>query len=308
MRSGRTDSERTVHYGADMTAEPDLPHRFVIVPKVAHPWYDEVLRGAQNQAATMSEALRRSIDISLEAPDDATADAQGATVTSVLESSTSGLAIDPVESISHLPAIERARELGIPVVVFDSPAPEPGVAGIGNDFAEQGAIAARRLATLLDGVGEVAVMKGVPHAPNHAQRYQAQLAVLRQYPGITVVDGGTDHDDIDLAAEQAAEALREHPNLRGYLACDASGPIGIARAVVSAGRKGQVQVVGMDSIAPIAAAVAEGVLESSVATIPRMQGAMAVLMLWQATLGLPVPRFVDTGIDIVTADNARDYL
>ena len=256
----------------------------------------------------MSEALRRPIEISLEAPDEATADAQDATVASVLDGRPSGIAIDPVDSLRHLPAIERARELGIPVVVFDSPAPEPGVTGIGNDFAEQGAIAARRLATLLDGVGEVAVMQGVHHAPNHAQRYQAQLAVLRQYPGISVVDGGVDHDDIEVAAEQAAEVLRTHPNLGGYLACDASGPIGIARAVVSAGRQGQVQVVGMDSIAPIAAAVADGVLESSVATIPRMQGAMAVLMLWQAALGLPVPRFVDTGIDIVTPSNAHEFL
>ena len=102
--------------------------------------------------------------------------------------------------------------------------------------------------------------------------------------------------------------LQSHPDLRGYLACDASGPIGIAQAVVAAGRVGQVKVVGMDSIRPIAAAVADGVLESSVATIPQMQGAMAVLMLWQASLGLPVPRYVDTGIDVVTADNAQDFL
>ncbi len=44
------------------------------------------------------------------------------------------------------------------------------------------------------------------------------------------------------------------------------------------------------------------------ATIPRMQGAMAVLMLWQASLGQPIPRFVDTGIEVVTAANAAEYL
>lgn len=102
--------------------------------------------------------------------------------------------------------------------------------------------------------------------------------------------------------------LHTTADLRGYLACDASGPIGIARALVAADREGQVQVVGMDAIGPIAAAVANGVLESSVATIPRMQGAMAILMLWQASLGLPLPRFVDTGIDIVTADNVGNFL
>lgn len=297
-----------MHYGAGMAAHTDEPTRFVIVPKVSHPWYDEVLRGAQGQAEAMSGALRRPIDVTCLAPAEATVREQDAAVAAALDSGAAGIAVDPVESIDHIPAISRARERGIPVVVFDSPAPQVGVTGIGNDFAEQGAIAARRLATLLDGTGEVAVMQGVPHAPNHVERYRAQLEVLQEFPGITVVDGGADHDDIERATREAADVLQAHPDLRGYLACDASGPIGIARAVVAAGRVGAVQVVGMDSIAPIAQAVADGVLESSVATIPRMQGALAVLTLWQASLGLPVPRFVDTGIDIVTVENVATFL
>lgn len=285
--------------------------RFVMVPKVAHPWYEEVFRGAERQAVAMSAQLRRPITVAYEAPERATVADQQAVLQSIVEpegSRPAGIMIDPVESVAHIPAISRAVELGIAVVVFDSPAPEPGITGVGNNFAEQGQIAARRLAQLLDGVGEVAVMQGVPDAPNHRQRYQAQVATLAEYPGITVVDGGADHDDIELAQSQAAQVLQSNPNLRGYLACDASGPIGVAQAIVAAGRMGQVTAVGMDSIRPIAAAVADGVLESSVATIPRMQGAMAVLMLWQASLGLPVPRYVDTGIDVVTADNAQDFL
>lgn len=291
-----------------MNDQPSAARRFVMVPKVAHPWYQEVLLGAQRQADAMAAELRRPIEVEYLAPDEATVSAQQQVLSAVVESRPAGVMIDLVESADHLPAIARAGELGVAVVVFDSPAPEPGITGVGNNFAEQGEIAARRLVELLDGVGEVAVMQGVPDAPNHRQRYQAQLAVLAESPQITVVDGGADHDDIALAQREAAAVLLAHPELRGYLACDASGPIGIAEAVVAAGRAGQVTVVGMDSIRPIAAAVAEGVLESSVATIPQMQGAMAVLMLWQASLGLPVPRYVDTGIELVTADNAQDYL
>ncbi len=291
-----------------MTESPAAALRFVIIPKVAHPWYQEVLLGARRQVEAMAPALRRPIALEYSPPAQASTQEQEATLESVLATRPAGIAVDLVDSVAQLPAIARARGLGVAVVVFDSPAPEPGVTGVGNDFAEQGEVAARRLATLLDGVGEVAVMQGVPEAPNHEQRYRAQLAVLAEYPGITVVAGGADQDDIELAEREAVAVLAGHPNLRGYLACDASGPIGIARAVVAAGRSKDVTVVGMDSIGPIAAAVAEGVLESSVATIPRMQGAMAVLMLWQASLGLPVPRFVDTGIEIVTAANAADFL
>lgn len=291
-----------------MTADAQDALRFVFVPKVAHPWYDEVRHGAHTQAAGMAGALTRPIVIEFAPPTEATAAAQQEALEALLADAPEGIAIDPVERVADMPALTHAAELGIPVVVFDSPSPEPDVTGVGNDFAEQGQIAARRLATLLNGQGEVAVMRGVPHAPNHQQRFEAQLSVLAKYPGITVVDGGTDHDDIELAQTEAAAVLAAHPNLRGYLACDASGPIGIAEAIKAAGRVGQVQAVGMDSIAPIAAAVAEGVLESSVATMPRMQGAMAVLMLWQASLGLPVPRYVDTGIDVVTAANASEFL
>ncbi len=295
-------------YHGIMTPGTDSPLRFVVVTKVAHPWFDEVAKGAQSQADTMSGALVRPIAVEVMSPATATIVAQNEVLEAALHSAPAGIAIDPLGPVDAIPALATAQQLNIPVVVFDAPSPRAGITAVGNDFTEQGDLAAHRLAGLLNGAGVVAVMQGVPDAPNHRQRYEAQLAALAQYPGITVVDGGVDHDDIDVAESQAASVLHATADLRGYLACDASGPIGIARALVAADRVGQVQVVGMDAIGPIAAAVANGVLESSVATIPRMQGAMAILMLWQASLGLPLPRFVDTGIDIVTADNVGNFL
>ncbi len=151
-------------------------------------------------------------------------------------------------------------------------------------------------------------MQGFPTAPNHRQRYEAQLAVLRECPGITVVDGGVDNDSIEQAKAQAAAVLATHPGLRGYLCCDASGPIGIATAIREAGRVGQVTAVGMDGIEPILHAIKDGVLESSAATIPDMQGSMALLMLWQAAEGIRIPQKIDTGIDLITAANVDDFL
>jgi len=39
-----------------------------------------------------------------------------------------------------------------------------------------------------------------------------------------------------------------------------------------------------------------------------MQGSMAVLMLWQASLGMPLPRAIDTGIDLITRENVDAFL
>lgn len=282
--------------------------RFVIVPKVDHPWFREVHRGALTQASFLQDHLGGSITVEYMAPESPSVEDQDSVLQRLATERPSGIAVDPVDTPAHLTGMTAARRSGVPVVVFDSPSPDPDFPSVGNDFREQGLVAAERLVALLHGTGEVAVMRGVPTAPNHLQRYEAQIDVLRRYPAITVVDGGADYDDIARARREAKAVLQSHPRLSGYLCCDASGPIGIAAALRDTGKVGLVQVVGMDGIEPILHEIEEGVLDSSVATIPAMQGAMAVLMLWQASEGVRIPRKIDTGIDLITRDNVDRFL
>lgn len=283
-------------------------HRFVVVPKVAHPWYDEVRDGAEYQARLLSEQSGAAIEVDFVCPPTVGVTEQNATLEGLVLNPPSGLAIDPVDSVDHLPALSSLQAAGTRIVLFDAPSSAPGMTSIGNCFSEQGAIAAERLAQLLGYSGKVALMHGCPTAPNHQERHAAQLSVLARYPGITVVDGGTDNDSIETARSEAASVLAEHEDLSGYLCCDASGPIGIAEALRESGRVGRVKVVSMDGIRPILEAVKAGVIEASAATMPHMQGSMAVLMLWQATLGVPLPKTVDTGIDLITRDNVDAFL
>jgi ribose transport system substrate-binding protein len=282
--------------------------RFVIVPKVAHPWFDEVNRGARAQADILSRELGVEIVVDYRPPLICDVVEQNAILEKIAKSQPSGIAVDPVDAVGHMTAINHIRGQGIPVILFDSPSPDPSITSVGNDFAQQGIIAAERLVKLIGCAGKVAVMQGYPTAPNHQARYEAQLAVLKKYPDISVVDGGIDNDDIETARQQASAVLESHPDLRGYLCCDASGPIGIASAIKEAGKAGKVMVVSMDGIKPILEAIKEGVIESSSATIPKMQGAMSVLMLWQASLGLQIPKAIDTGIDVITQENVDRYL
>lgn len=282
--------------------------RFSVIPKVAHPWFDAVNQGARTQAALLSRELGVEVVIDYQPPSVAGVVEQQAILERVRSSRPHGIAVDPVDTVGHMQVISRIRSEGIPVVLFDSPSPEPGITSIGNDFSMQGQIAAERLVTLIGGVGKVAVMQGYPTAPNHQKRYEAQRAVLEKHPRITIVDGGIDNDDIETSRQQASAVLEAHPDLSGYLCCDASGPIGIAAAIKQAGKVGLVKVVGMDGIQPILEAIKEGVIDSSSATNPRMQGAMSILMLWQASLGVPLPRVIDTGIDVITQENVDYYL
>jgi len=282
--------------------------RFIIVPKVAHPWFEEVTKGALAQAKILSRELGVEIVIDYMPPSVAGVAEQNAILEQATRGQPSGIAVDPVDAVGHMTAIKHIRDLGIPVVLFDSPSPDPNITSIGNNYSQQGTIAAERLVKLIGCTGKVAVMQGYPTAPNHKERYESQMAVLRKYPDITVVDGGIDNDDIETARQQALAVLKLHPDLSGYLCCDASGPIGIANAIKEAGKIGRVKVVSMDGITPILNAIKEGVIDASSATIPRMQGSMSVLMLWQASLGIQTPQAIDTGIDVITQENVTRFL
>ena len=54
-------------------------------------------------------------------------------------------------------------------------------------------------------------MQGAPTAPNHAERYQAHLDALAEYPDIEVIDGGIDNDNVETAQSQAAAVLAAKP-------------------------------------------------------------------------------------------------
>lgn len=281
---------------------------FVIVSKVVHPWFDEVHKGAIDQAELLKSQLGINIKIDYIAPSSANVTEQNSILKKAAAVQPDGIAIDPVDALSNMQEIYKIRNQGIPIILFDSPSPEAGITSVGNDFTQQGVIAAKRLVRLIGESGKVAVMQGFPTAPNHKERYEAQIAILKTYPGITIVDGGIDNDDIQTAKQQAAAVLASNPDLSGYLCCDASGPIGIAEAIKESNRVGKVKVVGMDGIKPILEAIKEGILESSSSTIPRMQGSMSILMLWQASLGVQIPQKIDTGIDVITQENVDYFL
>jgi ribose transport system substrate-binding protein len=282
--------------------------RFTIIPKVVHPWFDEVNKGAMAQAELLEKQLGIKITIEYLAPETANINDQNSILAKVAATNSDGIAIDPLDNLFNMKAIAEIKNKGIPIIVFDSPSPEAEILSVGNNFTQQGVVAAERLVRLIGGRGMVAIMQGFPSAPNHKERYEAQIAVLKKYPGITIVDGGIDNDDIAIAKQQAAFVLESNPDLSGYLCCDASGPIGIAAAIKEADKVGKVKVVGMDGIKPILEAIKEGVIESSVSTIPRMQGSMSILMLWQASLGIQIPRRIDTGIDVITQENVDSFL
>lgn len=278
--------------------------RFVIVPKVVHPWFDLVNDGAKHAAAVIEAQTGAKVTIEYSAPQQADVVQQNQILESTIATHPDGIAIDLLDPSGNRAPLEEALEQGIHVSVFDSVAPEGmPLTSIGNDFCEQAEIASERLVKLLNEEGEVAIMMGVPSAPNHAIRAECHKKVFEKYPKIKLVATGIDNDDIETAQKQAAAIMQANPNLKGWVACDAAGPIGIAQAITEAGKAGKVILVGLDNLPEMLQAIRDGVADSSSSTKPQMQGYWAVMTMWQKALGVETPKTIDTGIAVLTKDN-----
>lgn len=279
-------------------------YRFLIVPKVVHPWFDKVNEGAQMAAAALEAQTGAKIEVIYSAPQTADVVLQVQIVESAISTRPDGIAIDLLDPSGNRASLEAAIDQGIPLVIFDSVPPEGmSIPYIGSDFCEQAKIAARRLVEILDGEGEVAIMMGVPTAPNHSIRADCHREVFAEHAGITVVAEGIDNDNIEIAQKQAAAIMQAHPNLNGWVASDASGPVGIGQAIIEAGKQGKVKLVGMDNLPEMLDMIRNGVADSSSASQPELQGYWSVMLMWAQATGAPVPLYLDTGNAFLTKDN-----
>jgi ribose transport system substrate-binding protein len=283
-------------------------YRFVMVPKVVHPWFDAVNNGAKAAAKMIESVTGSKVTIDYQAPQKADVVEQNQILERAIATKPDGIIVDLLDGKGNKAVLLEALKRKIPVGIFDSVPPEGmEVTSVGNDFCEQANIASERLVKLLGGKGEVAIMMGVPTAPNHAIRAQCHEKTFAKYPGIKLVAKGIDNDDIETAQKQAAAIMQAHPKLGGWVACDAAGPVGVGQAIKEAGKAGKVTEVGLDDLPEMVQLIKDGVADSSSSTKPEMQGYWSVIALWQNAQGIKTPKYIDTGIAVITKENAATY-
>lgn len=287
--------------GADM--------RIVIIPKVVHPWFDDFANYARLEAAELASQIGRNITIDYRAPTTADVAEQNSIIQQAAATRPTGIAIDLLDYNGTAAVIEEVRMQGIPVVFFDADAPDDsGIPQVGSPSEDQARIAAEYLAKVIGYKGKVAVMRGVPTAPNHEARYNYYFEYFKRYPDITVIQGGVDNDDIQTAQQQAAGIIAQNADLAGYIGSNAAYPIGVGNAVREAGKVGQIHVVGLEGMAETLDLIKSGVIDGSSSAPTVIQAAQVVLLLWQQSMGNRVPLKINTGIDLITKDNVDEAI
>jgi len=250
VTSGKTGMAKATEAAASY-APKKKSYYFVFAYKLIHPWYDAIKVGLDAAAQTYK---KKGITIKYDylAPVAPDAIEQVNVIENAVGRKPDAIGVDITDVKKVVPVINSIMEKGIPVMTFAG-----GDAGkaegcnrigfIGNvDNKGDGAKLAEELAKAINYEGEVAALDGTIGAPSHEQRIEGFNEVMAKYPKIKVVARQRDDDDLEKAVNQTENFLQKFPNLKGIWCNNMTNPIGAAQAVVAAGKKGKVVIVGMD--------------------------------------------------------------
>ena len=182
------------------------------------------------------------------------------------------IALAPIDKKAMVSAVERAAKAKIPVIIFDSGIDtEQFVSMVATDNFHGGELAADRIAKILDGEGEVAMVKVQPGSASTMEREDGfEQRVAKVYPHIKIVDARYGMADFAKSLAVTENMLTAHPNLEAIFASNESSTVGAVQALKQ--RKSLVKLVGFDSSAALIEDLKAGAIDSLVIQDPFRMG------------------------------------
>jgi ribose transport system substrate-binding protein len=285
---------------------------FILVPKsVGHPYWVEVERGMNAMAKELG------VKAIFNGPPTGSSALQISIIEGAISSKVAGIGISPNEPDAVQVIIKSATEKEIPVITFDSDSPNSMRSYyIGTDNYKAGKILGENFIKIADTKGKIAILTGGLGAMNLNERIEGFKDVIAQYPELKIVSLQANNDDESLALSQAEAILQSHPDLLAFVGVNAPAAPGAARAVKAVGKKGEVKIVGFDTVPITLDFIRQGYIQGTVGQRPYMMGYVSIKVLYDIHMGkeIQLPEgftsedgIIDTGIIFVTPENIDEH-
>lgn len=178
----------------------------MIAKSSTNPVFLSARTGAEKAAADLSATLGITIRIDWRTPPTEDGQVQAQNIAQAVNEGADAILLSCSDAGKVNGAINDAVDQGVPVMTFDSDAPQSRrFAFYGVDDLKTGQTVMKELAAVLDGKGAVAILAGNQNAPNLQARVKGVKEEAANHPGITIVDVFY-HEETPQAA--AAEILR----------------------------------------------------------------------------------------------------
>ena len=276
--------------------------RFAVIPKSLDlPVFDYARIGAERAAKELG-----NVEIIWSAPLSADQLKQKEILESFITQRVDGIAISALNGDFLTDTINRAIDAGIPVVTWDSDAPNSkrhAFYGV-DDFAS-GQIMAEQAIRLLDGKGTVAVLTSLG-ATNLQRRLDGVREGLKAAPGISIVEVYDIKEDPVRVPEIISTAARRYPDLSAWLSVG-GWPV-FTRNATAGVDPSKTKFISFDTIDPALDLLREGKVQVLLGQKYFGWGSEPVKLLYNITQGkMPPSPVIDSGVDVVTRENVDEY-
>ncbi len=250
------------------------------VPKALNsPFWADMERGAEDEAAALGIQL-----VSLAAERETDVERQYQIIENLIQQKVDAILLSPAGSKELVPAVRKANDAGIPVLILDTRIDSAAAESvgavtmtyIGSDNFEGGRVAGRYLAEELGGRGHVAIIEGISGHETADQRRLGFVDGLESSPGVRVAASQTANWERARAYTVAENLLQSHPQLTGIFAANDEMALGALEAVAAAGRLDRIRIIGFDAIPDAVINIRSGRLLGSVAQFPGEMGRLGV--------------------------------
>jgi ribose transport system substrate-binding protein len=284
----------------------DQPTIALVMKTLNNPFFVDMERGAKEAAGRLGvrllvQAAEREIDV----------EKQMQIVENLIQRKVGAICVSPSGSREIIPAIVKANQAGIPVLIVDTRVDTRALADakgrtatfIGSDNIEGGRIAGRYMVEQLKGKGKIVILEGVPGHETGDARLQGFKEIVTREPGIQVAASQTANWERDQGYSVLQNLLQAHPDIRAVFACNDLMALGAVEAIGAARKAEGILVVGFDATADAREAIRKGSMAGSVAQHPEEMGRLAVENARALIGGATIPAEVPVRVELITKAN-----
>lgn len=211
------------------------------------------------------------------------------------------LLINPVDSAAITPAVESANAAGIPVITIDRSSDGGEVLTlVASDNVEGGEMAAKYIEEISGTDVNTVQLEGVPGASATRERGEGFTNVAEK--SLNVLDSQTANFDRAEGLTVMENMLQANPDIQAVFAQNDEMALGAIEAIQSAGKTGEIQVVGFDGTEDGIKAVEDGRLSATVAQQPEEMGKLAMQAAFDYFSGETIEEYIASPLELVKSE------
>jgi len=275
----------------------------VIVKSSSSNFWQNVQKGA---SATIQQKKGYTMSFQGPASEAAVAD-QVNLVDNAVNRKVAGIVLAASDADALIPSIRKAWEAKIPVVLIDSMVSDSGKqyyqSFLATDNEAAGALIAKELIGQVGKTGKIAIMSYVAGAGSEVARVGGFTRYIQANSKLAIVGPFYSQSQMANALNQTTDVLASNPDLIGIFGANEPTAIGMARAIAQSGKAGKVTAFGFDGNQDEQGFVKDGTLHAVAVQGSFQMGALGVKTVIDVIEGKKVPKFVNTGVVLVSKKN-----